>query len=208
MKIAIINYGYGNLHSVNQAFEKANKDFDLKAEIEVTSNPNRINKADKIILPGVGSFLDCLQAIKAIEGVYETLLEQVIIKQKCFMGICVGMQLLADIGYENGENNGFGWVAGSIEKMKVPVDYKIPHMGWNTIQFKNSTLFKNIEQNSDFYFVHSYEFKTLDENILASTNYASKITAAIKKDNIFGTQFHPETSHKNGQLLIKNFIDW
>ena len=208
MKIAIINYGYGNLHSVNQAFKKANNDYDLNAEIEVTNNPNEINKADKIVLPGVGSFTDCLNAIRSIDGVYESLQEQVINKKKCFMGICVGMQLLADIGYENEKNDGFGWVSGTVEKMKVPLDFKIPHMGWNTIQFKNNDLFKDIDENSDFYFVHSYEFKTVDENILATTNYASKVTAAIKKDNIFGTQFHPEKSHKNGQKLIKNFINW
>ena len=208
MKIAIINYGYGNLHSVNQAFKKANNDYDLNAEIEVTNNPNEINKADKIVLPGVGSFTDCLNAIRSIDGVYESLQEQVINKKKYFMGICVGMQLLADIGYENEKNDGFGWVSGTVEKMKVPLDFKIPHMGWNTIQFKNNDLFKDIDENSDFYFVHSYEFKTVDENILATTNYASKVTAAIKKDNIFGTQFHPEKSHKNGQKLIKNFINW
>ena len=208
MKIAIINYGYGNLHSVNQAFKKANNDFDLNAEIEVTNNPNEINKADKIVLPGVGSFTDCLNAIRSIDGIYESLQEQVINKKKYFMGICVGMQLLADIGYENEKNDGFGWVSGTVEKMKVPLDFKIPHMGWNTIQFKNNDLFKDIDENSDFYFVHSYEFKTVDENILATTNYASKVTAAIKKDNIFGTQFHPEKSHRNGQKLIKNFINW
>ena len=208
MKIAIINYGYGNLHSVNQAFKKANNDFDLNAEIEVTNNPNEINKADKIVLPGVGSFTDCLNAIKSIDGIYESLQEQVISKKKYFMGICVGMQLLADIGYENKKNEGFGWVSGTVEKMKVPSNYKIPHMGWNTVQFKNDDLFKDIDENSDFYFVHSYEFKTVEENILATSNYASKITAAIKKDNIFGTQFHPEKSHKNGQKLIKNFINW
>ncbi|MDA7763478.1 imidazole glycerol phosphate synthase subunit HisH [Pelagibacterales bacterium] len=208
MKIAIINYGYGNLHSVNQAFKKANNDFDLNAEIEVTNNPNAINKADKIVLPGVGSFTDCLNAIRSIDGIYESLQEQVINKKKYFMGICVGMQLLADIGYENEKNDGFGWVSGTVEKMKVPLDFKIPHMGWNTIQFKKNDLFKDIDENSDFYFVHSYEFKTIDENILATTNYASKVTAAIKKDNIFGTQFHPEKSHKNGQKLIKNFINW
>ena len=208
MKIAIINYGYGNLHSVNQAFKKANNDFDLNAEIEVTNNPNEINKADKIVLPGVGSFTDCINAIRSIDGIYESLQEQVINKKKYFMGICVGMQLLADIGYENEKNDGFGWVSGTVEKMKVPLDFKIPHMGWNTIQFKNNDLFKDIDENSDFYFVHSYEFKTIDKNILATTNYASKVTAAIKKDNIFGTQFHPEKSHKNGQKLIKNFINW
>ena len=208
MKIAIINYGYGNLHSVNQAFKKANNDYDLNAEIEVTNNPNEINKADKIVLPGVGSFTDCLNAIRSIDGIYESLQEQVINKKKYFMGICVGMQLLADIGYENEKNDGFGWVSGTVEKMNVPLDYKIPHMGWNTIQFKNNDLFKGINQNSDFYFVHSYEFKTVDKNILATTNYASKVTAAIKKDNIFGTQFHPEKSHINGQKLIKNFINW
>ena len=208
MKIAIINYGYGNLHSVNQAFKKANNDFDLNAEIEVTNNPNEINKADKIVLPGVGSFTDCLNAIRSIDGIYESLQEQVINKKKYFMGICVGMKLLADIGYENEKNDGFGWVSGTVEKMKVPLDFKIPHMGWNTIQFKNNDLFKDIDENSDFYFVHSYEFKTVDENILATTNYASKVTAAIKKDNIFGTQFHPEKSHKNGLKLIKNFINW
>ena len=116
------------------------------------------------------------------------------------------MQLLADIGYENEKNDGFGWVSGTVEKMKVPLDFKIPHMGWNTIQFKNNDLFKDIDENSDFYFVHSYEFKTVDENILATTNYASKVTAAIKKDNIFGVQYHPEKSHDAGRLMLQNFI--
>ena len=208
MKIAIINYGYGNLHSVNQAFQKANKDFDLDAKIEVTNKPNEIDTADKIVLPGVGSFFDCLSAVKSIDGILESLQDQVINKQKKFMGICVGMQLLADIGYENGENEGFQWISGSVEKIQTRLGYQIPHMGWNNVNHKNSKLFKNIDDGSDFYFVHSYEFKTNNENIIATTNYISEITAAIKKDNIFGTQFHPEKSHKNGQQLIKNFIDW
>ena len=134
--------------------------------------------------------------------------DQVINKQKKFMGICVGMQLLADIGYENGENEGFQWISGSVEKIQTHPGYQIQHMGWNNVNHKNSKLFKDIDDGSDFYFVHSYEFKTNNENIIATTNYISEITAAIKKDNIFGTQFHPEKSHKNGQQLIKNFIDW
>ena len=208
MKIAIINYGYGNLHSVNQAFQKANKDFDLDAKIEVTNKPNEIDTADKIVLPGVGSFFDCLSAVKSIDGILESIQDQVINKQKKFMGICVGMQLLADIGYENGENEGFQWIPGSVEKIQTQPGYQIPHMGWNNINHKNSKLFKDIDDGSDFYFVHSYEFKTNNENIIATTNYISETTAAIKKDNIFGTQFHPEKSHKNGQQLIKNYIDW
>lgn len=208
MKIAIINYGYGNLHSVNQAFQKANKDFDLDAKIEVTNKPNEIDAADKIVLPGVGSFFDCLSAVKSIDGILESMQDQVINKQKKFMGICVGMQLLADIGYENGEYEGFQWISGSVEKIQTQSGYQIPHMGWNNVNHKNSKLFKDIDDGSDFYFVHSYEFKTNNENIIATTNYISEITAAIKKDNIFGTQFHPEKSHKNGQQLIKNFIDW
>tara|TARA_B100001093_G_C26630348_1_gene928597 strand:- start:70 stop:696 length:627 start_codon:yes stop_codon:yes gene_type:complete len=208
MKIAIINYGYGNLHSVNQAFQKANNDFDLGAKIQVTNVPSVIEVADKIVLPGVGSFFDCLSAVKSIDGIYESIQEQVINKQKKFMGICVGMQLLAETGYENGKNIGFQWINGSVEKIPATPGYQIPHMGWNNIHHKNCELFKDIEDGSDFYFVHSYEFKTNDENIVAKTNYASEITAAIKKDNIFGTQFHPEKSHKNGQQLIKNFISW
>ncbi|MGY9025070.1 MAG: imidazole glycerol phosphate synthase subunit HisH [Candidatus Pelagibacterales bacterium] len=208
MKIAIINYGYGNLHSVAKAFEKANFDFNLNSNIEVTNNPSKIENADKIVLPGVGSFLDCSTAIKQIDGVYDAMQENIIHKKNKFMGICVGMQLLADIGYENQECNGFGWLPGSVEKIQVSPEYKIPHMGWNEVNAIESPLFKGISNNSDFYFVHSYHFKTAKENIVASTIYSSEITAAVQKDNIFGTQFHPEKSHNNGQLLIKNFIDW
>ena len=208
MNIAIIDYGYGNLHSVAKAFEKANTDFNLNSKIEVTKNPSKIKNADKIVLPGVGSFLNCSNAIKEIDGVYDAMQENILHKKNKFMGICVGMQLLADIGYENQECNGFGWLSGSVEKIEASPEYKIPHMGWNEVNAIESPLFKGILNNSDFYFIHSYHFKTTKENIVASTMYSSEITAAVQKDNIFGTQFHPEKSHNNGQLLIKNFIDW
>ena len=209
MKIAIVNYGSGNLHSVYKSFQKANNNLNSSWRIEVTNDPKIISKSDKLVLPGVGSYLDCKESIKKIDGLFESMEDLVLNKKKCFMGICVGMQLLADSSEEFGDHKGFGWVPGSITKLPQYQSYKIPHMGWNEVEFHQHQLFNTINQKTDFYFVHSFYFKTnQSSNVLATTQYPDKITAAVIKDNIFGTQFHPEKSHENGQKIIQNFINW
>ena len=209
MKIAIVNYGSGNLHSVYKSFQKANNNLNSSWRIEVTNDPKIISKSDKLVLPGVGSYLDCKESIKKIDGLFESMEDLVLNKKKCFMGICVGMQLLADSSEEFGDHKGFGWVPGSITKLPQYQSYKIPHMGWNEVEFHQHKLFNAINQKTDFYFVHSFYFKTIQaSHVLATTNYPDKITAAVIKDNIFGTQFHPEKSHENGQKIIQNFINW
>ena len=209
MKIAIVNYGSGNLHSVYKSFQKANTNLNSSWNIEVTNDPKIISKSDKLVLPGVGSYSDCKESIKKIDGLYESMEDLVINKKKCFMGICVGMQLLADNSEEFGDHTGFGWISGSIVKLPQHQSFKIPHMGWNEVEFDQHKLFSSLNQKTDFYFVHSFYFKTNQtSNILATTNYPDKITAAVIKNNIFGTQFHPEKSHENGQKIIQNFINW
>jgi glutamine amidotransferase len=209
MKLAIINYGSGNLHSVHKAFENANKALKDSYDINVTSDPKIVGQADKIVLPGVGAFADCKNSILNIPGMYDSLESSVIVKKVPFMGICVGMQLLAEQAEEFGNHEGFGWIQGSVVKINEQKDYKIPHMGWNEVNFKKHELFSNIEQKSDFYFVHSYHFKTADQDdTIAITKYPNEITAAVCKKNIFGTQFHPEKSHNNGAVIIQNFLQW
>tara|TARA_B100001146_G_C15962858_1_gene340587 strand:+ start:35 stop:670 length:636 start_codon:yes stop_codon:yes gene_type:complete len=209
MKIVIVNYGSGNLHSVHKSFEKTNQNLDSLWTIEVSKDPEVINKADKVVLPGVGAYADCKKSIDKIDGLFEALEDLVIHKKKCFMGICVGMQLLADSSSEFGTHKGFGWIPGAVVEIPRAPNFKIPHMGWNEIQFKDHKLFTSIEQNTNFYFVHSFYFKTVNkDHTLATTNYPEKITAAIIYENIFGTQFHPEKSHNSGQQIIKNFIEW
>ncbi len=209
MNLVIINYGSGNLHSVQKAFEVVNNGLNNPYDIVVSNKPSDILKAEKIVLPGVGAFQDCKNAIHKIDGLYESLEQMVIGEKRAFMGICVGMQLLAEKSLEFGECEGFGWIPGEVIKIKAPVDYKIPHMGWNEITLSSHELLNNIKQNTDFYFVHSYYFRTQNtENCIATTNYPNAITAAVLKKNIFGTQFHPEKSHSNGKQVIFNFLKW
>ena len=209
MKIAIVNYGSGNLHSVYKSFQKANTNLNSSWCIEVTNDPKVISESDKLVLPGVGSYADCKNSIEKIDGLFESMEDFVLNKKKCFMGICVGMQLLANSSDEFGKHKGFGWVSGSIVKLPKHKSYKIPHMGWNEVEFNQHDLFNSVNQKTDFYFVHSFYFQTKQANhVLATTNYPDKITAAVIKDNIFGTQFHPEKSHENGIKIIENFINW
>ena len=150
MKLVIINYGSGNLHSVHKAFEAVNNNLENPYEIIVTNTPSEILNADKLVLPGVGAFQDCKNAIHKIDGLFESLEEVVIGEKKAFMGICVGMQLLAEKSLEFGECEGFGWIPGEVIKIEAPADYKIPHMGWNEVTFRNHELLNNISQNTDF----------------------------------------------------------
>ena len=211
MSIAIIDYGSGNLRSAAKALEVANKSVNANSKIVITSDPEVIKKANKIILPGQGSFKDCYLGIKKINGLVDTLNNFVLVQKKPIFGICVGMQLFAKIGYETEETKGFGWIDGVVKKINnINKTLKLPHMGWNQIEFKKDfLLFSGIENKSHMYFVHSYEFLTKQKNcIVATTNYGNSIIVAVAKDNIFGTQFHPEKSQKNGLKLLENFLKW
>lgn len=211
MKIVLIDYGSGNLRSCEKAFLKVCLDKNIKSQIVISNNPQDIKNADKIILPGVGAFADCMKGLCKIKDMEEALKEAVLIKKTPFLGICVGMQLLADTGFEYGNHTGLGWISGQVVKITSNNNQiKIPHMGWNNVAVLDyNPLFKNIENNAHFYFVHSYHFKCNDnKNIIAEVEYGQKIAAAIIKDNIVGVQFHPEKSQKNGQKFIENFIRW
>jgi len=211
MSIAIIDYGSGNLRSAAKALEVANKNLNANSKIVITSDPEVIRKSNKIILPGQGSFRDCFLGIKKISGLVDTLNDFVLVQKKPIFGICIGMQLFAKIGYESKETKGFGWIDGIVKKINnINKTLKLPHMGWNQIEFKKDfSLFSGIENQSHMYFVHSYEFLTKQKDcVVATTNYGNSIIVAVAKDNIFGTQFHPEKSQKNGLKLLENFLKW
>jgi len=211
MSIAVIDYGSGNLKSAAKALETAANNINESSKIVVTSDPKTIKKSDKIVLPGQGSFRDCYLGIKKIPGLNETLNEFVLVKKKPIFGICVGMQLFAKIGYESQETKGFGWIDAEVRKINnMNKKLKLPHMGWNEIELKKDCfLFSNLENKSHMYFVHSYELITKQKDyVIAIANYGRPITVAIAKENIFGTQFHPEKSQNNGLKILENFLKW
>ena len=206
MNVTIVDYNSGNISSVINSFQEVAKD---KVNIEVTSDLNKIKSSDKIVLPGQGSFKSCVDALNSIDGLVDTLNNFVINEKKPLFGICVGLQMFADIGYEEKETKGLGWISGKVLKIdNQNGKYKLPHIGWNEINIvKESKIFKDIENNSHMYFVHSYEFVPEDKNvILATTEYSSNIVCSVEKENIFGTQFHPEKSDKIGLKIIENFL--
>ena len=207
MKVTIVDYNSGNISSVINSFKEVAKD---KVNIEVTADLNKIKSSDKVVLPGQGSFKSCVDALKKINGLTETLHEFVMNNKKPLLGICVGLQMFADIGYEETETKGLGWISGKVSKIdNQNGKYKLPHIGWNQINIvKQSKIFENIENNSHMYFVHSYEFLPNDKNVIsATTDYSSNIVCSVEKENIFGTQFHPEKSDKLGLKIIDNFIN-
>ena len=207
MNITIVDYKSGNISSVINSFNEVAKN---KVKIEVTSDINKIKSSDKVVLPGQGSFKSCVDGLNYINGLVDTLNEFAINNKKPLLGICVGLQMFADIGYEETETKGLGWVSGKVSKIdNQNGKYKLPHIGWNQINLvKNSKIFKNIENNSHMYFVHSYEFIPNDKNVVsATTHYSSNVVCAVEKENIFGTQFHPEKSDKIGLKIINNFIN-
>ena len=207
MNVAIVDYNSGNISSVINSFDEVAKD---KVNIEVTSDLNRIKLSDKVVLPGQGSFKSCVEALNNIDGLIDTLNEFAIINKRPLFGICVGLQMFADIGYEETKTKGLGWISGKVSKIdNQNGKYKLPHIGWNQINIvKESKIFKNIENNSHMYFVHSYEFIPSDKNVIsATTDYSSNIVCSVEKENIFGTQFHPEKSDKIGLKIIDNFIN-
>ena len=207
MNVTIVDYKSGNISSVINSFKEVAKD---KANIEVSSDLAKIKSSDKLILPGQGSFKNCIEALKKINGLTDTLNEFVISKKKPIFGICVGLQMFADIGYEETKTNGFGWISGNVSKINNQNGkYKLPHIGWNQIEIiKDSKIFKDIDNKSHMYFVHSYEFIPENKNVIsATTEYSSNIVCSVEKENIFGTQFHPEKSDKIGLKIISNFIN-
>ena len=205
MKIALIDYGSGNLQSAYKALELVSN---CKKKIFITSNSKDLLKADKIILPGVGAFADCMKGLESISGMIDVLNEVVLEKKKPFLGICIGMQLLATKGKEKGDHDGLGWIKGKVIKIKKSKKIKIPHMGWNTVKvISKHPILKRKKFES--YFVHSYNFICKNKkNIIATCDYQQKITAIVGKENIIGTQFHPEKSQKIGLEILKNFVSW
>ena len=207
MNVTIVDYNSGNISSVINSFKEAAKD---KVSIEVTSDLSKIKCSDKVVLPGQGSFKSCVESLKNINGLVDTLNEFAITNKKPLLGICVGLQMFADIGYEETETKGLGWISGKVSKIdNQNGKFKLPHIGWNELNIiKESKIFKDIKNNSHMYFVHSYEIIPEDRSVIsATTEYSSNIVCSIEKENIFGTQFHPEKSDKIGLKIIDNFIN-
>ena len=212
MFVVIIDYGSGNIKSVYNSVKKTLQNFNKSYELKVSKNLSEIKKADKIILPGVGSFDQCMNRIRKTNDLVETLYDQVIIKKKLFLGVCVGMQILADHGYENRKTKGLSWINGEVKPLKNFIDYftnlKIPHMGWNNLSFyEHNYLLDDITNNDQFYFVHSYFFDIKHKkNIICNTQYGINIPAIVNQDNIFGFQFHPEKSGRSGLKILYNWL--
>jgi glutamine amidotransferase len=212
MLVAIVDYGSGNLRSAAKAFERVVAEQGLAAEILVTSDAERVRRADRIVLPGVGAFADCRAGLDALPGMVAALDEQVHTNGRPFMGICVGMQLLATTGREHGIHAGLGWIAGEVVPI-TPADpaLKVPHMGWNELEFAPGThpLLDGLGAGAHAYFVHSYRFACAGPaSELARVEYGGPVSAVIGRDNIVGTQFHPEKSQATGLKVIANFLRW
>lgn len=213
-RVAIIDYGSGNLHSAAKAFERAAREGPSAREILVTSHPDDVRRADRVVLPGVGAFADCKRGLEAVPGMVEALHVAVRENARPFLGICVGMQLLATRGLEHGVSDGLNWIGGEVRAI-TPSDpkLKIPHMGWNTLTaLRPHALLDGLPTGPGglhAYFVHSYHLAAADQNdVVAETDYGGPVTALVARDNIAGTQFHPEKSQSLGLGLIANFLAW
>jgi glutamine amidotransferase len=214
MRVAIIDYGSGNLRSATKAFERASREAGIGAEIELTADAGRVRSADRVVLPGVGAYADCRAGLDAVPGMVEALEEVVTAKGRPFLGICVGMQLMSERGLEKTVTKGLGWIAGDVKVIK-PADpaLKVPQIGWNTLRLRREhPLFAGIptgEKGLHAYFVHSYHLDAREEgDVLALADYGGPVTAAVVRDNFAGTQFHPEKSQALGLALIANFLRW
>jgi glutamine amidotransferase len=211
VSIAIVDYGSGNLHSVAKAFERAAHDSGRQDVIVVTREPEVVARATRIVLPGVGAFADCRAGLDAIDGMVDALNEAVRVRAQPFLGICVGMQLMAERGKEYRITPGLGWIAGDVDRI-APNDptLKIPHMGWNTLdRTRSHAVLTGIPEGLHAYFVHSYALNpTHRADVIADTNYGGQVTAIVGRDNMIGTQFHPEKSQRMGLALIANFLTW
>lgn len=212
--VALIDYGSGNLHSAGKALERAARESGTNKAVLVTADPDVVRRADRIVLPGVGAYADCRRGLDAVPGMVEALTEAVLERGRPFLGICVGLQLLASRGLEHGVTEGLGWIEGDVVKI-TPSDpaLKIPHMGWNSLNVaRPHPILEGIptgEDGLDAYFVHSYHLEAADPAaVIATSDYGSAITAAVGRDNIVGTQFHPEKSQRLGLALLANFLKW
>jgi len=211
MTVAIVDYGSGNLRSAAKAIERAARETGADDRVVVTSNPREVADADRIVLPGVGAFADCRAGLYGVPGMVDTLQREVIERGKPFLGICVGMQLMATRGVEYGIHAGLDWIQGDVVRIQPGNDHlKIPHMGWNELgELKPHALLAGIAARDHAYFVHSFQLKaSRPETVLALTDYGGPITAVIGRDNLAGTQFHPEKSQATGLRLIANFLAW
>jgi len=209
MLLTVVDYGVGNLRSIAKSVEKANSENNYNYSVKISSDIVDIKKADKLILPGQGSFKACREGIKKIKGLDEELNESVINKKKLIYGICAGMQLFGTIGYEEEETLGLNWIEGNVVRINPGIaNLKIPHMGWNELDIKNSSkVFDNVTNKSHAYFIHSYEFLPKDKKVVSlSTNYGKDIVAAVSYKNIYGSQFHPEKSQETGIKILTNFL--
>ena len=201
MSLALIDYGAGNLHSVHNALKAAGA-----GDVHVTADPDVVAKADRIVLPGVGAFAHCMEALSAIDGMVAAMEQRVRVEGTPFLGICVGMQLLADAGVEHGTTRGLGWISGTVRAIAPAVDLKIPHMGWNDVA---PTQGAPLIEAGEAYFLHSYHFDAADDaDVLAKTDHGGPLVAAVGRDNIMGVQFNPEKSQSYGINFLKRFLEW
>lgn len=201
MSLALIDYGAGNLHSVHNALKAAGA-----GDVHVTADPDIVAKADRIVLPGVGAFAHCMEALSAIDGMVAAMEQRVRVAGIPFLGICVGMQLLADAGVEHGTTRGLGWIGGTVRAIAPAVDLKIPHMGWNDVV---ATPGAPLIEAGEAYFLHSYHFDAANaDDVLATTDHGGRLVAAVGRDNIMGVQFHPEKSQAYGINFLKRFLEW
>ncbi len=212
MLVAIVDYGSGNLRSAAKAFERVVAEEGLAARVAVTADPKRVADADRVVLPGVGAFADCKAGLDRLPGMVEALTEQALVRGRPFLGICVGMQLLATTGREHGSHAGLGWIEGEVQEI-TPADpaLKVPHMGWNELAYVPGAhpLLDGLPDDPHAYFVHSYRFVCADPvQVLARVDYGGPIAALVGRDNIVGTQFHPEKSQATGLRVIGNFLRW
>jgi imidazole glycerol-phosphate synthase subunit HisH len=208
--LVLIDYGSGNLHSAERALNEAGKACPGGASVRVTDAPDAVRKADRIVLPGVGHFADCARGLFAREGLVEALSEAVIQRGVPFLGICVGLQLLATRGLEDGVTAGLDWIAGDVDRIEPGPGLKIPHMGWNGLEIlRPHPVLSDLGDDPHVYFTHSYSFRAKDAaDVLAQTDYGAPLTAAIGRDNMVATQFHPEKSQRVGLKLLANFLQW
>ncbi|MVZ97114.1 imidazole glycerol phosphate synthase subunit HisH [Sphingorhabdus sp. IMCC26285] len=201
MSLALIDYGAGNLHSVHNALRAAGA-----VDVVVTADPDMVANADRIVLPGVGAFAHCFEALSAIDGMIDAMERKVLSDGIPFLGICVGMQLLADAGVEHGKTKGLGWIKGTVRAIEPLADLKVPHMGWNDVTPKTGA---PLVESGEAYFLHGYHFDAENaEDILATSDHGGSLVAAIGRDNIIGVQFHPEKSQTYGINFLKRFLEW
>ena len=211
MRTVIVDYGSGNLRSAAKAFERALRERGIAGEMRVSADPREVAAADRIVLPGVGAFAACMNGLAALPGMIEALTRAVRERGRPLLGICVGMQLLAERGHEHGSHPGLGWIAGEVTRLAPPDrTFKVPHMGWNDVTPRRAhALVDGIAAGAQAYFVHSYHFSPSDRSdIVATTDYGGELVAIVGRDNVAGTQFHPEKSQEAGLRMIANFLTW